>query len=405
MSSVCASKDMDAENLPKKRNVLFVIESLGCGGAEKSLVSLLALLDRQRYNLSIWIIHPEGAFMHLLPNDIQLVEQPKYNWFESLLVKFSSVVYSIVWRLNNMFGKKEYWGETYYKCRGWTIKVPKGKWNVVLAYHQGLVTYIVADKFKGCKKVGWVNADIFKAGYNIKYNSRFYRKIDCICLVSDILHKMMDERIPEFLGKYHTVWDIIDPDLTRKLSVHPVKELKKSPKEFVFVTTGRLHALKGFDIAVEAARFLKNKGLSFKWYFIGEGAERNNIERMISAYGLQDNVMLMGLQTNPYPYMAQADVYVQTSRHEGFGMTIAEAKILGLPIVTTNFDVVYNQIEHGKNGLVAEMDGEKVGEQILNLVQNDDVREQIRNAVLKEKNTTCKTEVKKVEEIIDDLTS
>ena len=90
-------------------------------------------------------------------------------------------------------------------------------------------------------------------------------------------------------------------------------------------------------MAVEAACFLKKKGLAFKWYFIGEGSERKNIEKMISSYRLQNDVILLGLQTNPYPYMAQADVYVQTSRHEGFGMTIAEAKILGLPIVSTNF--------------------------------------------------------------------
>lgn len=52
-----------------------------------------------------------------------------------------------------MVGKSEYWGETYYKSRGWAIKVPKGKWDVVFAYHQGLVTYVVADKFHGCKKL------------------------------------------------------------------------------------------------------------------------------------------------------------------------------------------------------------------------------------------------------------
>ena len=126
---------------------------------------------------------------------------------------------------------------------------------------------------------------------------------------------------------------------------------------------------------------------------------------MISFYELQNNVLLLGLQTNPYPYMAQADVYVQTSRHEGFGMTISEAKILGLPIVSTNFDVIYNQIEHEKNGLIAEMKGEKIGEQILRLVRDDELRKRIRNTVLTEKNETSQTEVKKVEALIDRLTS
>jgi glycosyltransferase involved in cell wall biosynthesis len=86
-------------------------------------------------------------------------------------------------------------------------------------------------------------------------------------------------------------------------------------------------------------------------------------------------------------------------------MTIAEAKILGLPIVSTNFDVIYDQIEHEKNGLIADMDGDSIGEQILRLVQNDELRERIKSAVLKEENTTYLTEVAKVENLIDRLTS
>lgn len=388
-----------------KKKVLFVIESLGCGGAEKSLVSLLSLLDRKKYELSIWMIHPGGAFLPLLPHDIIVVEQPNYNVFESILYRLSSIMYSVVLRLNRIIGKREYWGETFYKCRGWTIKAPKGQWDIVLAYHQGLVTYIVADKFHNCKKAGWVNADIFIAGYNINYNSMFYRKYDCICPVSDIMHQLLDEHMPEFSEKYYTVWDIINPTITRELSKQSVSQLRVDPDEYVFVTTGRLHPQKGYELAVEAARFLQKNGLKFKWYFIGEGLERGKIEGLILSYGLQQYVFLLGLQTNPYPYMAQADVYVQTSRYEGFGMTVAEAKILGLPIVSTNFEVIYDQIEHEKNGLIAEMDGEKVGEQILRLVQDDELRERIRSAVMKEENTTSLTEVNKVEKLIDDLVS
>lgn len=385
--------------------VLFVIESLGCGGAEKSLVSLLSLLDIQKYDLNIWMIHPEGAFKYLLPKGITVVEQPRYNAIQSLLFRASALVYSIMRRFNRIIGKNEYWGETYYKSRGWAIKAPKGKWDVVCAYHQGLVTYLVADKFHDCKKVSWVNADIFKTGYNIRFNTKYYRKIDKICVVSDILHELMKNHLPEFSDKYLTVWDIVNPFITRELARQSVPKLKIGADEYVFITTGRLHALKGYDIAVEAAHFLKRKGLKFKWFFIGDGPERKNIEKLICSLDLQEEVVLSGLRTNPYPYMAQADVYVQTSRHEGFCMTIAEAKILGLPIVSTNFEVIHDQIEHEKNGLIAEMDGEKVGEQILRLVQDEALRDRIKSAVLMEENTTCQTEVKKVENLFDNLVS
>ena len=120
---------------------------------------------------------------------------------------------------------------------------------------------------------------------------------------------------------------------------------------------------------------------------------------------LKNEVKLLGMKTNPYPYMAQADIYAQTSRYEGFGMTIAEARILGIPVVSTNFDVVYNQITHKKNGLIAEMNGVKIGEQILRLIQDNELREHIKSTLLKEENLTSQTEVRKVEKMIDELTS
>ena len=83
-----------------KEKILFVIESLGCGGAEKSLISLLSSLDKERYDLSIWMMYPKGAFLSFLPNDVNVIKQPKYNVFESMLLYLSSILYSVIWRLN-----------------------------------------------------------------------------------------------------------------------------------------------------------------------------------------------------------------------------------------------------------------------------------------------------------------
>ena len=107
------------------------------------------------------------------------------------------------------------------------------------------------------------------------------------------------------------------------------------------------------------------------------------------------------MKTNPYPYMACCDVYVQTSLFEGFGLTIAEAKILGRPVVSTNFDVVHDQITHGENGLIADMTPESVAENIIRLFEDDDLRNHIIANVKKEENTTYISEVEKVEKLLD----
>ena len=384
-----------------KKRVLFIIDSLTCGGAEKSLVSLLPLLNQEKYELYLWTRSPGGAFASLVPKHVHIVNQPKYTIFEHLKFKLGGILYSIMFRWNKFIGKNEHAAETLWKCQGWAIKIPKGNWDTVVAYQQGMPTYLVANKFNGCKKIAWVNADIFKAGYNTKFNNQFYQKLDFICPVSDELHKMMDMRMPEFSEKYITVWDIINPDLTRKLAKESCVNLRKDNGEYIFVTTGRLVPPKGYDIAIEAAKILKENGVKFKWYFIGDGPERQKIEHGIKTNELLNHIVLLGLQTNPYKYMEQADVYVQTSKFEGFGMTIAEAKILGKPIVSTNFDVVYNQITHEKNGLIAEMNGKSIADSIYRMITDNELRKSIIEEVNREVNTTHLTEAKKVEALID----
>lgn len=384
-----------------KKRVLFIIDSLTCGGAEKSLVSLLPLLNQEKYELYLWTRSPGGAFASLVPKHVHIVNQPKYTIFEHLKFKLGGFLYSIMFRWNKFIGKNEHAAETLWKCQGWAIKIPKGNWDTVVAYQQGMPTYLVANKFNDCKKIAWVNADIFKAGYNTKFNNQFYQKLDFICPVSDELHKMMDMRMPEFSEKYITVWDIINPDLTRKLAKESCVNLRKDNGEYIFVTTGRLVPPKGYDIAIEAAKILKENGVKFKWYFIGDGPERQKIEHGIKTNELLNHIVLLGLQTNPYKYMEQADVYVQTSKFEGFGMTIAEAKILGKAIVSTNFDVVYNQITHEKNGLIAEMNGKSIADSIYRMITDNELRKSIIEEVNREVNTTHLTEAKKVEALID----
>ena len=237
----------------KKTSVLFIIDSLTCGGAEKSLVSLLPLLNKDKYDIYLWMRSPGGAFMPLVPNNIHIVEQPSYNVIEKTKMLLGRLLFSLKLRINKLFGKAEHGAETLWKCQGWAMKVPEGKWNVVVAYQQGLPTYLVAEKFSGCKKLAWVNANVFKAGYNTNFNIKFYEKMDCIVPVSALLHKLILDKIPQFKEKYHLIYDILNPQIIKDLGNEQVRILKSEQDEWIFVTTGRLVPPKGHDIAIAAA--------------------------------------------------------------------------------------------------------------------------------------------------------
>lgn len=384
-----------------KKKVLFMIDSLTCGGAEKSLVSLLPLLDKEKYDVYLWVRSRGGSFEALLDKNVRLVETPYYSSIEKFAFLIGRVLYSIVFRIKDLLGIKEHGAETLWKCQGWAMKVPEGKWDVVIAYQQGIPTYLAAKKYKGCKKIAWINADIFKAGYNVDFNSEIYKDIDWIVPVSSVLSDLLMLHMPQFKDKYKLVYDILNPNTIKELAMSDAQSFKTRRDEIVLVTVGRLVPPKGYDLAVDAAFELKKMGLNYKWYFVGEGGERSNIERQINELGVKDEVCLLGLQTNPYPFMRQADIYVQTSKFEGFGLTIGEAKILGKPIVSTNFDVVYNQIEDGKNGLLAEMNGKSIANAIFKLVTNISLKDRIVAAVQMEGNCTYLSEAKKVETLLD----
>ena len=135
--------------------------------------------------------------------------------------------------------------------------------------------------------------------------------------------------------------------------------------------------------------------------FVGEGEMRPAIEGRIRELGLDQNVHLLGLKENPYTYMANADIYVQTSSFEGFGMTIAEAKILQRPVVSTNFDIVHDQIIDRKNGLIAEMTPESVANCIIELSRDKRLKDTIVENLGNEVNSTSVTEPAKFMRLID----
>ena len=384
-----------------KQKILFIIDSLTCGGAEKSLVSLLPLLNKEKYAVHLWIRHRGGVFESLLTDDTILLDNPHYSFAESLKLKLGGWAYSLMLRIYRLLGKKIHFSELLWKCQGWAMKVPVGNWDAVVAYQQGIPTYLVATKIKGCKRLAWINANIFNAGYNPEFNATMYAQFNALCPVSEELRNILCERYPQFVNKFTTIYDILNPQIIRRQAEEAIPEQDFNAK-LCILTVGRLVPQKNHALAVETAKVLRDRGVDFCWYFIGEGSERLNIESLIKKYGLENHVRLLGLRTNPYAYMKRCDVYVQTSTFEGFGLTIAEAKILGKPVVSTNFDVVHDQLKHNHNGLIAEMNPDALADAILRLMKDDGIRKAIISNVEKEVNSTYITEVNKIEQLLDE---
>ena len=273
------------------------------------------------------------------------------------------------------------------------------EYDAAIAWGQGTPTHFVAEWVHAKKKIAWVNANYEDAGHNKDYDRDIYNKYQEIVCVSEKLTEIFRHVFPEYIDRMVTVYDINSKKLVDKMSLEPVE--MPTLHGAVITTAGRLVKQKGYDIAIEAARLLKEQGVNFTWMICGEGPERDMLEKRIGQYGLQGDFLLLGAQANPYPYMKAADIYVQTSRSEGYCLTLTEARILNRPCVATRFDVVCDQMVEGENGLVVDMTPEAVAEGIHRLIRDNALRDHIQHYLQSEKKGN-EEEIEKIYRLVEE---
>lgn len=378
------------------KKVLFIIDSLSCGGAEKSLISLLPLLDYSSLDVDLMMALPGGVFEQQVPPPVHMVPIPKApNW----CFRLCQGVFSLKIRLLRLFGIRRHGAETYWQSMSRAYLAPERDYDVAVAYQQGFPTYYVAKKIHAERKIAWINVDMENAGYRPRFNRPFYNRMTGVCAVSDALPSMLAKAGFVSPDKIRVIKDILNVDVIRKMADAPMDTFSFSAP-IKILTVGRLAPPKNYSLAVEAASLLRKKGIDFVWLFVGEGCERYNVEALIRQEQLMKHVVLAGLQPNPYPFFKACDIYVQTSSFEGFGLTLSEAKILHKPIVTTNFPSAHDQIVDDVNGLIAEMTPESVAEKIIRLIENPAQKKRLIENTRKEENRTAETESEKVNRLL-----
>lgn len=190
----------------------------------------------------------------------------------------------------------------------------------------------------------------------------YLSKYDNIIGVSSQITEEFRVLCPQLSSKTKIVYNALDRDEIKAKSEEDIdSDFKKILRNRLFLlTVGRMEEQKGYDTALKTALLLKSKGLSFLWGFIGDGSKMSEIQKQIVEYGLENETLIFGRRDNPYPFMKQCDIYVQPSRHEGYCLTVIEAKLLGKVIVCTDFTGVREQINDGKNGIIVSRDNPEV---------------------------------------------
>lgn len=386
----------------RKKKLLIMMYHMKTGGVEQALLNFLSVLDKNKYDVTLLFVNLQGEYMIRIPNWINIHEAVipafercvldkgiKKTFFNSIKNKnFSYLCKSILLIVKRKISSKVI-SNAYdlFESLGENIPPLEEYYDVALDFHgySSFTTYYVSEKVTATKKATWLHSSDFNQ--SIKKFIYYYNKYDRVYGVSKACVNKFIEILPEFTNKCEVFYNILlNDEIIAKAENGLGFEEKFSGVKIL--TVGRLAYAKGYDVAILVAKRLKENGINFKWYVIGEGADRGSLEKLIKENNVRDNFVLLGYSENPYPYIKQCDLYIQTSRYEGFCLTLSEARILNKPIVTTNFFGANEQIINGKTGSIVNFNEEDIYCEMKKLLNDTKLRRSYKENLEKEAYST-----------------
>jgi glycosyltransferase involved in cell wall biosynthesis len=375
-----------------------VINTMGRAGAERALISLLKSLDYTKVSVSLLSILNRGELFAEVPPEVRILNKNPsrksilgtqgafyiakrafMQVFRGAYI-FKFIPYSIVNWITQLKAKQFKQDKLLWFLFAETTPAPDEEYDMAIAFLEGAATYYVSDQVRARKKLAFVHVNYQKAGYIKKLDHQYYQEIDTICCISEAVKQVFNSVYPE-----HTEKTIVFPNIILQDEIRE-KASERGGFEDGFdgirlLTVGRLHYQKGYDIAIPAFAELVKSGYDHvKWFVIGDGTERARLEKLIAKHNLQGKYILLGQRSNPYPFIAQCDIYIQPSRFEGFPLTLTEALILKRPCITTNFEGVSDLLTDGENAIVVELSASTLGNAIKMLVDDGKLRRRLSEA-------------------------
>lgn len=364
-----------------KKNIIFVSTALWIGGIESALVNLLNRIDYNKYNVTCLILYNYTDMAHRIPKECKLIiadrdkcisfkEPYKYARLFHLLEKpqNASKKRLLIWKILCFLfkGIEAHLYALYIKKQ-----MAENKFDTAIIYSDVVCEAAVkgtnADKY-----IMFYHHGAMRKVYHDKYG---YRKSEKIIAVSQSQADALKDFRPEYKNKIIAINNIIDVDDIKRCSKEKA-DIEFTEDKFNIVSCGRLSPVKGLNFAVEAVTRLVEEGYTdINWYIVGGGPIEKEIKEQIVAYKMEKHIFMLGMKSNPYPYMKKCDLFIQPSLFEGYSLSIMEAKILGTPILAT-YAAAGNQLENGIDGFLCDTNTESVYENLLSLYKN---REKLEN--------------------------
>lgn len=328
--------------------ILFLIDTLTGGGAEKVLRTLVNNMDQRQFQITVQTVDQADVKQYLAPG----------------------IRYKAINRARTPFGRKlfSYWLRLCAELKWIYPLYLKDDYDIEVAYLEcGPTKFLSGSTNKKALKLTWVHCDLEQKGtVPTRKLKKIYQAYDKVVCVSDntrtVYRRLFGKEPPAVV--LHNVND--EEEILQKAEAFPVSK----PDTFTFLSVGRLAHQKGYDRLLDACKLLMDQGLAFRLQILGEGPERPTLEKRIQELHLQEHVSLAGFQSNPYPYMKAADCIVCASRYEGFSTVVTEALILGKPVITTPCSGMDELLGDSQYGIITEHSTESISRAMADILRD-----------------------------------
>ncbi len=364
-----------------KKKLLFVNGHLNIGGVERSLVDLLKHIDFTLYEVDLVLFEDIGDYADELPEEVNILFYDltkTYGPFIRCIVNGIKAGnwFSFWFRLILLFSKN-----TNVKLLALAkplFKLNK-RYDCAIAYRVGICTDFVAYIANSEKKVTWWHHGEYNLSPKLTKNlNKTYKRFDNIVTVSEGCNDFFRDRFTRLNNKLVSIPNIIDYETIRKKAVETGSFDIEENDYIVLVSMGRLSPEKGMLNCVHACKRLIDNGYEVKWFLIGDGEQRSEIEALIDNYGIENHISLLGNILNPYPYIKKARIYVHPSHVESLSIAVLEALALNTPVVVARSMGPAEYIRDKENGLLVDATPEGLYEGIVSLITDKNLYNRLK---------------------------